>query len=100
MSERIYRGTILWNNLSMYARNAVCLQQFKKQIQNDNKIAQSLRFEKEMRLTKNKKEDFHYYLILGFKLTNIILQDANLFKLSSSSFQIAYELYTQNMYYV
>ena len=53
-----YRGTLLWNALSIESRNSVCLQQFKKMIQNEKTTIKSQSIEKEVCMIKNKKKEF------------------------------------------
>ena len=57
----IFRGTLLWNTLSLETRNSCSLQQFKNKTQRDRKLVTSLSFGKEACLIKNKKDDFHYF---------------------------------------
>ena len=57
----IYRGTLLWNTVSLETRNSGSLQQFKNKIQMDRKLVTSLSFRKEACLIRNKKEDFEYF---------------------------------------
>ena len=57
----VYRGTLPRNTLSIESRNAICLQQFKKMIQNERTTSKSQSFEKEVCMIKNKREEFYYF---------------------------------------